>query len=83
MQDCGAHGGFIFHAVSGKNKHKTNYLDIYREADGAYLGSFKVSLGETESVVVASDGTVELLINHKGTHSEYIWRTPINVKDLM
>lgn len=83
VQDCGAHGGFIFHAVSGKNKHKTNYLDIYREADGAYLGSFKVSLGETESVVVANDGTVELLINHKGTHSEYIWRTPINVKDLM
>ena len=83
MQDCGAYGGYIFHGVSGANRHTTNYLDVYRATDAAYLGSFKVTLGEIESVVVNNNGYVELLINHAGTYNEYIWKTPINVKDLM
>ena len=82
VQDCGAGEGFIFHAVSGSNKHTTNYLDIYRVADGKYLGTIKVNLGETESAIVNSKGYVELLINHKGTDKEYIWTTPLNVNDL-
>lgn len=82
IQDCGAGGGFIFHGISGSNKHKNNYLDVYRAADSKYLGTIKVGLGETESVIVTSDGWVELLINHKGTWSEYVWRTPLNVNDL-
>ena len=83
IQDCGAGGGFIFHAVSGSNKHKSNYLDVYRAADNRYLGTINVSLGETESVIVTDDGWVELLINHKGTYTEYVWRTPLNVKHLV
>lgn len=83
IQDCGAGAGFIFHGVSGSNKHTINYLDVYRVADSKYLGTIKVTLGELESAVVAEDGTVELLINHAGTYDEYIWRTPLNVNELL
>jgi hypothetical protein len=82
IQDCGAQDGFVFHAVSGSNKHSTNYLDIYRAADSKYLGTIKITLGETESVLINNDGYIELLVNHKGTHKDYIWRTPLNIKDL-
>lgn len=82
IQDCGAGGGFVFHCISGSNKHGANYLDVYRIADNKYLGTIKIGLGETESVIVDNEGYVELLINHSGTHTEYIWKTPLNVKDL-
>ena len=82
VQDCGAGGGFIFHGISGSNKHKSNYLDVYRAADSKYLGTINVKLGEIESVIVTDKGDVELLINHKGTYKEYVWRTPLNVNDL-
>ncbi len=81
-QDCGAGGGFIFHGISGANKKTTNYLDIYRVADNAYLGSIQISLGEIESAVVGSDGYVRLLINTMGEDTDYIWKTPLNVKEL-
>ena len=80
-QDCGAGGGLMFHGVSGSNYRVTNFLDVYRANDGAYLGSVKVSLGETESAIVDKDGYVRLLINHSGT-TDYIWKTPLNVKDM-
>lgn len=82
IQDCGARDGFIFHGVSGADKHSVNYLDVYRAADGKYLGSIQINLGETESVIVNDEGYVELLINHKGTHTEYVWQTPLNVNEL-
>ena len=82
IQDCGAGGGFIFHGISGSNKHKSNYLDVYRAADSRYLGTINIKLGEIESVIVTDDGWVELLINHKSTYKEYVWRTPLNVNDL-
>lgn len=81
-QDCGAGEGFIFHGISGSNKKKTNYLDIYRASDSAYLGSIKVSLGEIESAVVGNDGYLQLLINTMGKDTDYIWRTPLNVREL-
>ena len=80
-QDCGAGGGLMFHGVSGSNYRVTNFLDVYRPDDGAYLGSIKVSLGETESAIVDKNGYVCLLINHSGT-TDAIWKTPLNVKDL-
>ena len=81
-QDCGAGGGFIFHGISGANKKTTNYLDIYRAADYAYLGSIKVTLGEIESAVVGNDGYLRLLINTMGNDTDYIWKTPLNVNEL-
>ena len=81
-QDCGAGEGFIFHGISGANKKKTNFIDIYRAADSAYLGSIKITLGEIESAVVGSDGYLRLLINTMGNDTDYIWKTPLNVKEL-
>lgn len=81
-QDCGAGGGFIFHGISGANKKTTNYLDVYRAEDSAYLGSIKVKLGEIESAVVGNDGYVRLLINTMGNDTDYIWKTPLNVNEL-
>lgn len=80
-QDCGAAEGFIFHGISGSNKKKTNFLDIYRAVDGAYLGSIKVTIGEIESAVVGNDGFLQLLINTSGT-TDYVWKTPLNINEL-
>ena len=82
IQDCGAGGGFIFHGISGANKRSTNYLDVYRAKDNAYLGSIKITFGEIESAVVGNDGYVRLLINELGDDTDYIWKTPLNVNEL-
>ena len=81
IQDCGAGEGFIFHGISGSKKKEVNYLDVYRSADNAYLGSIKVTMGELESSVVGPDGWLYLLINQDG-RTDYIWKTPLRVKDL-
>lgn len=81
IQDCGAGEGFIFHGISGANKKKTNYLDVYRAEDYAYLGSIKITIGEIESVVVGNDGYVQLLLNTSG-YTDYVWKTPLNVNEL-
>ena len=82
VQDCGAGSGFIFHGVSGKNKHGTNYLDVYRAADSKYLGTIKVNIDETEGAIVDNDGFVQILCNTKN-ETDYIWKTPLNVNDLL
>lgn len=76
-----AGGGFIFHGVSGSNKQTTNFLDIYRAADGKYLGSVRVAIGEIESAVVGNDGYLQILVNTPGK-TDYVWRTPLNVNEL-
>lgn len=81
VQDCGAAEGFVFHGISGANKHSTNYLDVYRVSDGKYLGSIKVNLDEIESAIVDNDGYVQLLINTTAT-TDAVWKTPLNVNDL-
>ena len=81
IQDCGAGEGFVFHGISGKKKKKVNYVDIYRVADGAYLGSIKLTIGEYESAVVGNDGYLQLLINTDGK-TDYVWKTPLNVREL-
>ena len=81
IQDCGAAEGFIFHGISGSNKKTTNYLDIYRATDNAYLGSIKITIGEIESAVVGNDGYLQLLINTSG-NKDYVWKTPLNINEL-
>lgn len=81
VQDCGAANGYLFHCVSGANKHKTNYLDVYREADGKYLGTIKINIDEAESAVVGSDGFVRILCNTTN-NTDHIWKTPLNVNEL-
>ncbi len=81
VQDCGASNGYVFHGVSGSNKHGTNYLDVYRVSDGKYLGSIIVKIDEIESVIVDNDGYVQLLINNT-SRTDYVYKTPLNVNDL-
>lgn len=81
-QDCGAGEGFIFHCISGANKKTTNFVDIYRASDNAYLGSIRVNLGEVESAVVGNDGYLQLLVNTMGNNTDYVWKTPLNVREL-
>lgn len=81
IQDCGAGEGFVFHGVSGSEKKVTNQLDIYRSADQAYLGSIKITMGEYESAVEGPDGHLYLLINNDG-RTDYVWRTPLNLREL-
>nr|MCR5035458.1 hypothetical protein [Clostridia bacterium] len=50
---------------------KSSYIDMYRESDGAYIGSYSVPLGEIESCCM-DDGHLVILIN-KGT--DVIYRT--------
>ena len=39
-------------------------------------------LGEIESAVVGNDGYLQLLINTMGSNTDYVWKTPLNVKEL-
>jgi len=81
VQDCGAYNGFVFHGVTRGSNRFENYLDVYRARDGKYLGSIKVTMDEIESVVIGSDGYIQLLIN-TAQRTDYVWKTPLNVKDL-
>ena len=81
VQDCGAYNGFVFHGVTRTSNRFENYLDVYRAADGKYLGSIKVTMDEIESVVIGKDGYIQLLIN-TAQRTDYVWKTPLNVKDL-
>jgi len=81
VQDCGAGGGYVFHAISGSNKFGTNYIDVYKVSSGKYMGSIKLNMGELESLIVDKDGYLIMLLNTSGT-PDYIWKTPLNVNDL-
>lgn len=71
-QDIGAYNGVVFVCtwVSGK----TSYIDLYRAEDGKYLGSYNVSIGEIESVVI-DDGYMVILMNTIGSSHDYIYKT--------
>ena len=71
-QDIGAYNGVVLVCtwVSGK----TSYIDMYRASDGAYLGSYDVSIGELESVVV-DDGYLIILMNTLGSNKDRLYRT--------
>ncbi|MGX8773418.1 MAG: hypothetical protein ACSW8G_00005, partial [Bacillota bacterium] len=71
-QDIGAYNGVVLVCtwVSGN----TSYIDMYRSSDGAYLGSYDVSIGEIESCVV-DDGYLVILMNTVGSSRDRIYRT--------
>lgn len=80
-QDVCAAGGMIFscHSVSKGNAASgsgVNYVDIYRENDGAYCGSYKLNYGEIESAEIV-DGELVILNHMKGTRDNYIHYTGI------
>ncbi|MBQ3322469.1 MAG: hypothetical protein IJH05_06470 [Firmicutes bacterium] len=71
-QDIGAYNGTILACTwPGENK---SYIDIYRVSDGAYLGSYDVSIGEIESCVV-DDGYLVILMNTIGSADDRIYKT--------
>ena len=60
-QDVAGYNGVIMSCIwpGGKN----SYIDMYRESDGAYLGSILVPLGEIESCGI-DDGKLVILMAH-------------------
>ena len=82
-QDVGAGGGIIYacHSVKKgnlKNGTGENYVDLFRESDGAYLGSYFLNYGELESCVIEK-GELVLLIHVKGEGRCFIQWTGVNV----
>lgn len=71
-QDIGAYNGVVFVCtwVSGS----TSYIDMYRASDGAYLGSYDVSMGEIESCVI-DDGYLVILMNTVGSSNDRLYIT--------
>ena len=71
-QDIGAYNGIVFVCtwVSGN----TSYIDLYRTSDGAYLGSYDVSIGEVESCII-DDGYLVILMNTVGSSNDRIYVT--------
>ena len=76
-QDIGAYNGAILVCTwPGELK---SYIDIYRISDGAYLGSYDVSLGEIESCDV-DDGYLVILVNIiGGIDEDKIYRTKARI----
>ena len=48
----------------------------------AYLGSISITIGEYESAVIGPEGYLELLIN-TSEMTDYVWRTPLNINELI
>lgn len=55
------------------NKTKSD-IDMYRVSDGAYIGSYDVSIGEVESCAM-DDGYLVILMNTIGSGDDYIYKT--------
>lgn len=71
-QDIGAYNSAFL--VCTWTKKSKSYIDVYRVSDGAYLGSYDVSLGEIESCVI-DDGYLVILMNTQGSMEDHIYRT--------
>ncbi len=71
-QDIGAYNSaFMICTWIKKNK---SFIDIYRVSDGAYLGTYDVSLGEIESCTI-DDGYLVILMNTIGSIDDKIYKT--------
>lgn len=71
-QDIGAYNSaFLVCTWIEKNK---SFIDVYRVSDGAYLGTYDVSLGEIESCTI-DDGYLVVLMNTIGSIDDKIYRT--------
>ena len=71
-QDIGAYNSAVM--VCTWTKKTRSYIDLYRVSDGAYLGSYDVSLGEIESCAV-DDGYLVILMNVQGSMEDKIYKT--------
>lgn len=80
-QDSGAYGGILMQCLSDKSFHGINYIDFYDMVNKKYMGSVQCDLSEVESLLVDEEGYIQLLCNTP-TRSDYIWKTPINMKQL-
>ena len=71
-QDMGAYNGaaLVCTWLEGNN----SFVDLYRMSDGAYIGSYDVSIGEIESCVV-DDGYLVILMNTIGSADDRIYKT--------
>lgn len=74
-QDIGAYNGLILSSVW--NGGYSGSVDLYREEDGAYLGTYAVDLGEIESVSV-QDGKFVFLVNDGINDAIYITKEAID-----
>ena len=72
-QDIGGHNGVV--AVCTWVGGNTSYIDLYRVKDGAYLGSYNVSIGEIESCFMDNKHLVILMNNGTGGMGDCILRT--------
>ena len=71
-QDIGAYNSaFMVCTWIEENK---SFIDIYRVSDGAYLGTYDVSMGEIESCTV-DDGYLVILMNTINSIDDKIYRT--------
>ncbi len=71
-QDMGAYNGAVL--VCTWPQETESYLDIYRVSDGAYLGSYDLSIGEIESVTM-DDGYLVILMNTIRSNDDRIYKT--------
>lgn len=71
-QDIGAYNSAFM--VSTWIKDHKSFIDVYRVSDGAYLGTYDVSLGEIESCTV-DDGYLVVLMNKINSLDDKIYRS--------
>ena len=66
--DIAAYGGVIYVAVSTYHlSSNNNYIDMYDEDTGNYLGSYSASYNEIEGVDIDADGQIVLLFHKPGS----------------
>lgn len=71
-QDIGSYNSAFM--VSTWIKGSKSFVDIYRVSDGAYLGTYDVSLGEIESCAI-DDGYLVLMINKIGSIDDKLYKS--------
>ena len=71
-QDIGAYNSAFM--VCTWIEEDKSFIDIYRVSDGAYLGTYDVSMGEIESCTV-DDGYLVILMNTINSIDDKIYRT--------
>ena len=75
-QDIGAYNGLVF--VCTWSGGITSYIDVYRANDRAYIGSYRVALGELESCGV-KDGKLVFTVNNGSSDGLYITKKKIGL----
>lgn len=75
-QDSGAYHGVLFQVYIKASKNNTNYIQLYRMSDGAYLGTYRLNIANTElESVIVDNGYLVFLVNHRGAGKHYIYKS--------